>query len=541
LFSKRGGLEVKKTVLDRLKKHLHEHIDENFNLEKPKSIDFGHYATPLAFSLAKKLRKSPMAIADELCALVESEDIFESVQSIKGYINFKLSEEFLDSYASWVLMHEEEFGRAEHGETILLEYVSANPTGPLHIGHARGAIFGNALYHIGQHLGYKIDSEYYVNDAGNQIYLLGLSLYLSGRENILKTDVEWPQEYYRGEYINTLAQAACEEFGLSVFEEESAIDTLCAWGKEQMLTLIRSNLADVGVHFDSYVSEKALYERWDESFELLKEHNATYEQEGKIWLNSQAHGDEKDRVIVREDNRPTYLAGDIIYHHDKFKRGYDHYINIWGADHHGYIARVKSAIKHLGYDEQKLEVILSQMVALLKDGEPYKMSKRAGTFILMSDVVEDIGADALKFIFLTKKSDTHLEFDISMLDSEDSSNPIFYINYAHARVNQLFGKASRQLEDVLETKLVDLDESGKNLLFTALLLPEVLEDAFDSRAIQKLPEYLKNLAALIHKFYNEHKVVGTEHEAKYLKLLATASLSIRVGLSLIGIQAKEKM
>ena len=528
---------MKKKVLDTIA----QHIDDNFGLEKPKNFDFGHYATPMAFSLAKKLRKSPMIIADELCEKLGQEEIFESVESIKGYINFKLSETFLDAYATWALQNEGDFGKANHHEKILLEYVSANPTGPLHIGHARGAVVGNALYRLGKHLGYDITAEYYVNDAGNQIHLLGVSLFLSGKQNILNQEVEWPEEFYRGEYINDLALVAKEELGESIFEDEKHIDTLSAWGKNKMLDLIIENLAMLDVKFDTFVGEKSLYAKWDESFDILKQHDATYEKDGKIWLKSEDKGDAKDRVIVRDDGRPTYLAGDIIYHHDKYKRGFDRYINIWGADHHGYIARVKAAVSYLGYDEAKLEVILSQMVALLKDGEPFKMSKRAGNFILLSEVAQEIGADALKFIFLTKKSDTHLEFDLSVLNNEDSSNPVFYINYAHARINQIFVKAGKSLEDVIDTPLVGLDTSGKNLLFNALLLPEVIEDAFDTRQMQKHTEYLKNLASLIHKYYNEHKVVGSEHEDMYLKLLSVAATSLRVGLKLIGITAKDKM
>jgi len=370
---------------------------------------------------------------------------------------------------------------------------------------------------------------------------LGLSLFLSGREQILGISVEWPAEFYRGEYIVDLAQVAKEELGLGIFENEESIATLSLWGKDKMLELIKSNLADVGIVFDNFVSEKALYNKWDESFEKLQKNNKTYKEGDKIWIRSTELGDEKDRVVVRDDGRPTYLAGDIIYHDYKFQRGYDHYINIWGADHHGYIARVKAAINFLGYDEKKLEVILAQMVSLLKGGEPYKMSKRAGNFILMSDVVKEVGSDALRFVFLSKKSDTHLEFDVDVFKQEDSNNPIFYINYAHARINQIFAKANKSVEDVLHVKLENLSEDAQNLLFSALLLPEVLDDAFHSRQVQKVTEYLKNLSASLHKFYNENRVVGSEDEEKFLKLFAMVGVSIRVGLKLIGISAKEKM
>ncbi|MBE0491366.1 MAG: arginine--tRNA ligase [Sulfurospirillum sp.] len=520
---------------------LYDVLKKDFVLEKPKDLSFGHYATPLAFSLAKELRKSPQIIAQDLCQQFQKNPMFCEVSAISGYINFKLSEAFLDERATWAIAHEELFARADYSEKILLEFVSANPTGPLHIGHARGAIIGDALYRIGKHLGYDIKTEYYVNDAGNQIYLLGLSLYLAGKEQILHQSVQWPQEFYRGEYIIDLAHEASNELGLEIFNDEANIEKLSNWGKDKMLQLIRSNLAGVGIEFDNFVSEKSLYDKWDSSFEKLQKSQKTYTQEGKTWIRSSDLGDEKDRVVIRDDGRPTYLAGDIIYHDDKFQRGFDRYINIWGADHHGYIARVKAAIHFLGFDESRLEVILAQMVSLLKGGEPYKMSKRAGNFILMSDVVAEVGSDALRFVFLSKKSDTQLEFDVDMFAQEDSSNPIFYINYAHARINQVFAKSGKDSNAIVGIKLENLSEDATNLLYSALLLPEVLEEAFHQRQVQKLPEYLKNLAAAFHKFYNENRVIGEKNEDKYLKIFATVALSLRVGLSLIGIKAKNKM
>lgn len=525
----------------RVKETIFNKIQREFVLEKPKDLSFGHYATPIAFSLAKELRKSPMLIAEDICKQFDNSSIFKEVTSVKGYVNFKLSEDFLDEYATSAISNEGEFAKDTNGEKVLLEYVSANPTGPLHIGHARGAVFGDALYRIGNHLGYKITSEYYVNDAGSQIEMLGLSLYLSGREHILKVDVQWPEEFYRGEYIIDLANEAEKELGKEIFEDEENIQKLSLWGKDKMIELIKSNLADVGIEFENFVSEKSLYNRWDDSFKKLEASSKTFKESGKTWIRSTDLGDEKDRVVVREDGRPTYLAGDIIYHDNKFQRGYDRYINIWGADHHGYISRVKASINFLGYDENKLEILLAQMVSLLKGGEPYKMSKRAGNFILMSDVVADVGSDALRFVFLSKKSDTHLEFDVDMFKQEDSSNPIYYINYAHARINQVFAKSGKSVEDIKDVKLTDLSEDGANLLYSALLLPEVLEDAFKSRQVQKLPEYLKTLAASLHKFYNENKVVGSNNEEKFLKLFAMVGVSLRVGLSLIGIKAKNKM
>lgn len=480
-----------------------------------------------------------MIIADELCSKLQDIDMFEKVVSIKGYVNFKLSHEFLNKFALDVL--ENGFTCKAKNESFLIEYVSANPTGPLHIGHARGAVVGDSLCRVGRHLGFQISSEYYVNDAGNQIGLLGLSIYLAGQKHILKKDVVMPDEYYRGEYIVDLAHVANSAFGEKVFQDESNIEKLSDWGKERMLGRIKQDLSEIEILIDRYVSEKALHKKWGKSFEKLTKNQKTYKKDGKVWLKSSELQDEKDRVIIRESGKATYLAGDIVYHDDKYQRGYDNYINIWGADHHGYIARVKASVNFLGHNEKKLEIVLAQMVSLLRGGEPYKMSKRAGNFILMSDVTRDIGSDALRFIFLSKKCDTHLEFDVELLKKQDSSNPIYYINYAHARINQIFEKSGKRREDVLHVSLENLGDDGKNLLFNALLLNEVLEDAFHSRQLQKITDYLKFLASLFHKFYNEHRVVGEKNELLYLKLFSVVALSLKTGLSLIGIEAKEVM
>jgi len=528
---------LKKKITSNIKKEL----EREFILEKPKDLSFGHYATPVAFSLAKELRKSPIIIAEELAKKFAKNEIFEEVNATKGYLNFKLSETFLDEYTTWALKNQDDYAKEKNDKSILLEFVSANPTGPLHIGHARGAVIGDTLCRLGRHLGYRVDSEYYVNDAGNQIDLLGLSIFLAGQENVLKQKVDWPDEYYRGEYIVDLAHKASEDFDKNIFSDKENIKILSDWGKDMMLQLIEKNLKDIGITFDKYVSEKSLYNKWDESFEKLQKNDKTYKKDEKTWIRSSDFGDEKDRVVVRDDGRATYLAGDIIYHDNKYQRGFDRYINIWGADHHGYIARVKAAINFLGYDESRLEIILAQMVSLLKGGEPYKMSKRSGNFILMSDVTQEIGKDALRFVFLSKKADTHLEFDVDMLKKQDSTNPIFYINYAHARVNQIFEKSGKKIKDVKDVKLENLNENAKNLLFNALLLPEVIEDTFNSRQVQRLSDYLILLASNLHKFYNENRVVGSENEQVYLKIFAMVALSIRTGLGLMGIEAKDKM
>ena len=518
---------------------LREKLGREVVLEKPRDRSFGHFATPIAFSLAKELRKSPMVIAEELAASFGDVEEFASVESVKGYLNFRLSENFLAEYASWALQNPAEFATQKKNQKILLEFVSANPTGPLHIGHARGAVYGDTLYRLAKHLGYDITAEYYVNDAGNQIDLLGLSIQLYAREHILGEDVEYPEAYYRGEYLEDLAQGAIEKFGKEIFSDESRQKELAMWAKDEVMKIIVKDLGDTNIFFDTFVNESGLYADWDRVMQKMGD--GVYEKDGKVWIACEAKGDDHDRVVVREDGRPTYLAGDIVYHNQKFERGYDHYINIWGADHHGYIPRVKAAIEYLGYDSSKLEVLLSQMVSLLKDGEPYKMSKRAGNVILMSDIVEEIGADALRFIFASKKSDTALEFDLAEFKKQDSSNPIFYIQYAHARIQTLLSKAEVSKDEIANASLKNLGEQADTLLFDALLLPEVVDDAFHSRQVQKLPDYLKSLAASLHKFYYDVRMIGTPDEAKLLKMLQVVALSLKTGLALMGIEAKNRM
>ncbi|OUR73932.1 arginine--tRNA ligase [Arcobacter sp. 31_11_sub10_T18] len=525
-----------------VKKHIEDILKRNVVLEKPKDISLGHYATPLAFSLAKELRKSPIIIAEDLATQFENVEIFESVQAIKGFLNFKLSSKFIEKLADVALQNQMDFCKRENQNTnILLEYVSANPTGPLHIGHARGAILGDTLARVGRHLGYDIHKEYYINDAGSQMDLLGLSVCLAAREFIYAETVQYPETYYRGDYLLDIAKAVIEKFGKDIIFDDSRYREVATFSKDLVLDIIVNDLRNIGIEFDNFVSESALYSNWESTKKILEDNGSLYTKDKKIWIKSTELGDDVDRVVVRENGIPTYLAGDIIYHKDKFDRKYDNCINIWGADHHGYITRVKAAIKFTGFNPDKLEVILSQMVSLLRGGEPYKMSKRAGNVILFSDIAEEIGSDALRFIFLTKKSDTHLEFDLDRLKNHDSSNPIFYINYAHARINQVFKKAEVKMTDAVNYKLENMNDDVINLVYESLLLEAILEEAFSKRDMQKVTDYLYTLSASMHKFYNNYKIVGSENQDSILKALTMVSLSIRTGLRLLGITAKDTM
>lgn len=542
-------------------------------LNVPKDFKMGHFATPMAFTLAKKLQKNPKEIAQNLKEKLANLPQFSAIEVVNGYVNFHLSDEFLAQMAENILNRGDFRGKLGESsaqdssessesnpkdssdsahkvcknpkrENILLEFVSANPTGPLHIGHARGAIWGDTMARIGRFLGHKIECEYYINDAGNQVDILLHSTYdkiceAQNVSNKLDPEPKSREGFYKGDYMMELAKYANNYFGSEVldYQNDANLANLKDFSVEKMMDLIKSNLQSANIAFDNFVSEKSLIPALNATLDKLKANDALYESEGKVWLKSTQFGDEKDRVIIRESGEPTYLAGDIVYHNDKFKRGFDKYINIWGADHHGYIARIKASVAFLGFDSGKLEVLLSQMVSLLKDAQPYKMSKRAGNFILMSEVIDEIGIDALRFVFLTKRADTHLEFDIADLKVEDSSNPIFYINYANARIHTLLGKSNAEIN----FDIASLQSEWKDLLFYALLLPHILEGAFNERAMQKLPEYLKNLASKLHFCYNSFKIIDSQNEGAICGILKIVSLSITTGLSLMGIKAKTKM
>lgn len=344
---------------------IHKILARDFVLESPKDKNLAHFACPLAFTLAKELKCSPVQIAQQLADKFKAHSCFQAVEAVNGYVNFKLSKSFLNALATKALQNPNDFGKDEPKKMkFLLEFVSANPTGPLHIGHARGAIFGDTLVRLGRHLGYCFDTEYYINDAGKQIKLLGLSVLLAVRRHYLKEEVIYPDEYYKGEYIVDLAKLAFDEFKPDFFNEAN-LSKLALWAKDKMLEVIKQDLQKAGVWIENFVSETSYYAQLNTILNSLKQNGAVYEKEGKIWLASSLKGDEKDRVIVNEKNEHSYLAADIVYHADKMKRNYDKCINIWGADHHGYIARVKAALQFLGFDSSKLEIILAQMVLSL--------------------------------------------------------------------------------------------------------------------------------------------------------------------------------
>ncbi|PAF51431.1 arginine--tRNA ligase [Helicobacter sp. 13S00401-1] len=541
--------EVKKYLSARLEDIFEQDgidISSLLILEQPKDSSLGHFATPICFSLAKLKRTNPKVLATELASKLENSQVFSKVEALNGYLNFTLDTKYLESF-----LNTPPKLPALESKKILLEFVSANPTGPLHIGHARGAIVGNAIANIAKKLHQDFFKEYYVNDAGSQIENLAKSIYAAICEiKGLPCEVS-EDKLYKGEYINELALKALNTLSLDSIPLvkdagfKDFLTRLGEFGKELMLEEIKANLKSLNIEFDSYMSEKELFSKWNETFKALEKAKALKEEEGSIWLCSSLKGDEKDRVLIRSNKEPTYMVGDIIYHKNKFDRGFDTCINIWGADHHGYLARIKAALEFLGVDSQRLKVLFVQMVSVLKDSKPYKMSKRAGNFILLQDVVDEIGADNLKFIFLSKSLDTHLEFDIAEIIRTKEESPLYYINYANARIHTILARSTLDKDSILTSSLqtdnANLESDYKLLCLTSLNLNHILLQCFNDNAPHKLCDYLKNLSKQFHSFYNAYKILGSKEEASILKLFLNISNTLTIGFDLLGLNIKTSM
>jgi len=578
---------------DRLRQKITGALEElygvkspSFKVEKPRDEKLGDLATNVAFLLAKELRRNPAQIAEELAQKLSQDKDFESVEPAKGFINFKLSRKLLLEESSKLLREGENYFKENLGRGIKvqLEFVSANPTGPLHLGHGRGAVVGDTLARLMSFFGFDVVREYYINDAGRQVYLLGVSILYRYLELIDKVDTSpyiaemFQQEGYKGDYILELAQKLYDIVGLLLLEdvrsaknkilsaelpfelqytakltdENLSAQDLCAhFGLDAMLYEIRNDLEDMGIEFDVWFSERSLYEKGlvDKMIELLSEKGYTYEKDGALWLRTSVLGDDKDRVLRKSDGSYTYFASDIAYHWNKFQRGFKKVINFWGADHYGYIPRVKASMSMLGIPDEWLEVYLIQMVKLFRGEREVKMSKRSGQFVTLRELIEDVGSDAVRFIFLTRRSDTPLEFDVELVKEKSSDNPVFYVQYAHARISgvfrefrERFGKEV-QNEDLMEF-LVFLKETDElTLLKKALLLKDELIDATLKRDPHLVTYALLDLASSFHRFYNRYRVVTSEEQTMFgrLALLKVIKESLKVGLKLIGVSAPERM
>lgn len=525
----------------------------NVVLETPKDKTHGDYSTNMAMQLARIAKKAPRQIAEELVshfdkgkASIEKLDI-----AGPGFINFYMNNQYLTKLIPSVLEAGEAYGETNigNGERVQVEFVSANPTGDLHLGHARGAAVGDSLCNVLSKAGYDVSREYYINDAGNQINNLALSVEVRYFE-ALGLEKPMPEDGYRGEDIIAIGKRIAEEYGdRFVNEEESErLAFFREYGLKYELEKLRKDLENFRVPFDVWYSETSLYQngKIDKALEAIREKGHVYEEDGATWFRSTTFGDDKDRVLIKKDGTYTYLLPDIAYHKDKLYRGFDKLINVWGADHHGYIPRMKAAIEALGYEKGTLEVEIIQLVNLYKNGEKMKMSKRTGKAVTMRDLIEEVGLDAVRYFFAMRSADTHMDFDLDLAVSTSNENPVYYAQYAHARICSML----RQGEEQGLKPAVDLDfshiqsEKEYDLLKTIGSFPEAVAEAAEKRIPHRVTNYIYDLASALHSFYNAEKVIDPENEEKSrarLALMKATQITLNNALQLIGVSAPEKM
>lgn len=544
--------EIVKALEDSLKK-LGIEATHAIEVEVPPQESLGDLSTPVAMLLSKTLKKSPQEIAKELVSSIKHTTPFEKVDIAgPGFINFTFSKEYLYSEIKNLLRDREKFLREDIGKNrkIQIEYVSANPTGPLHLGHGRGAATGEALSNLLKAAGYKVEREYYINDAGKQVKLLGLSVFARYKQ-LLGTEYPFPEEGYRGEYVEEIAKEIMNKernkYIKVDFDEVS--EFFIDYSYQMMQSRIKEDLKDFSITFDTWQSERELYRQGDvmRAINDLTANGLIYVKDGATWFKSTSFGDDKDRVIIKQDGEYTYFTSDIAYHRKKVEKKYDELINIWGADHHGYIPRLKAVIEALGYSKEKLKILLVQMVTLLRRGKPVQMSKRAGEFVTLREVVEEVGVDTTKFIFLTRRPDSHLEFDIEIAKSQSSENPVFYVQYAHARINSIFAHAKEKgikTEELYDTDLGLLSTPEEIRIIRKLLMyPMVFEGAVNAHEPHRITFYLQELSGLFHPYYNKYRVIDSDVELSRARLALCEAVRIvlRDGLTILGISAPKKM
>lgn len=558
-------------------------------LERPKQAGHGDFASNLAMQLARTLKRNPRELAAQLVAALPPSPLVERVEVAgAGFINFTLSQAAQTAVVHAVLAAGAQFGRAApRGESVMVEFVSANPTGPLHVGHGRGAAYGASLANLLEAAGYEVAREYYVNDAGRQMDILALSTWLRYLA-LFDVNVPFPPNGYRGEYVKDMAQALREQHGdafavvrdtaavldgvpplpdaadetpTAARQREQHLDGLIAAARrllgdayatvhrfalDTQLEDCRDDLAGFGVLFDNWFSERSLFDHGlvARAVRRLEEQGHLYEQDGAKWFRSTAFGDEKDRVVQRENGQFTYFASDIAYHQNKLERGFDRLINVWGADHHGYIPRVKGALTALGLDADRLHVALVQFAVLYRNGEKASMSTRSGEFVTLRQLREEVGADACRFFYVLRKSDQHLDFDLDLATSESNDNPVYYIQYAHARICSILGQWQGDVAQLADVPLAALTHPRETALCTRLAAwPETLTTAAADLAPHTVAFYLKDLAADFHAWYNAERVLVEDEAVKLARLaLAAATREIlAAGLALLGVEAKQSM
>ena len=574
---------LKKCIQDLINEGLINEMPPKVRLDHTKDKSHGDYATNIALMLAKQAKTSPLELAKIIVNQLEDASFIKKTEIAgPGFINFFLSDASSTSIVSEIIKLGEMYGKSEigKGQSILLEYVSANPTGPLHVGHGRGAAYGATVSNLLRNIGFKVDNEYYVNDAGRQMDILTVSIFLRYL-SLCGEQIRFPDNGYQGQYINDIADSIVVESGESfkqsadiVFEnickdgieggdKESHIDELIVRAKdllgvnfqtifqvgiESILGGIKDDLADFGVRFEKWFSEQSLIDSGlsESCITRLKDSGHIYKKDGALWFKTTNYGDEKDRVVVRDNGNHTYFASDIAYHLEKLERGYDKIINVWGADHHGYIPRVKASIGALGHKPDKLEILLVQFANLYRGGQKVQMSTRSGSFVTLEDLRKEVGNDAARFFYILRKSEQHMDFDLDLAKSKTNENPVFYIQYAHARICSVFRQANEKgFESNLEEANLSLltEEVEKNILRELSRYKSVIESAAIQYEPHQLAYYLRDLATQFHSYYNACTFILEDQDLTQarLSLIHAAKQILRNGLSILGVGAPESM
>ena len=519
------------------------------SLEVPPKKDFGDFATNFAMQSAKIFRTSPRKIADELKARINC-DIVERIEIAgAGFMNFYLKPDTIYRRLKDIYDAGDDFGNlpCKNNVTIQVEYVSANPTGLLHVGHGRGAAAGSAIVNILRAAGQNVESEFYINDAGNQMDKLADSVNARYLE-LLGREVEFPEDGYRGADIIDTTKRIIASIGDKYLDspDDERRRILGDLAYEDKLVELKKDLKNFRVNFDVWFSERTLHpDKVDAAIAELKAKGHIYEKDGALWLASTKFGDDKDRVVVRENGEPTYLAADIAYHKNKFDRGFGQLINLWGADHHGYVARVKAAMQMLGYDADKLKIIFLQMVSLFRGGDAVKMSKRAGTAIPLRELMDEVGTDAARYFFLMRSTDSQLDFDLELAKSQSAENPVYYVQYAHARICSIFRQAKEVgLTFVDEPKFSLMNSTAElDLINKIFEYPDEVDKAAEEFAPQRIARYVYDLASTFSAFYRDCRILGVETDLAQarLALLTVTRHTIAHALNLLGVSAPEKM
>lgn len=539
------------------------------SLEVPKDSQLGDLACTVALGLAREERRPPRQIAETIAAHIHDPDGLLAHTEIAGpgYLNFRFSSRYWQRCLEDIFAAGYARPNLGRGKRILVEFVSTNPTGPLHVGHGRGAVIGDTVARLLAAVHYDVVREYYVNDAGKQIDTLGRSA-LARLLQSYGENVDFPEDGYPGDYLVELVEkqrdALTREIARQVGRPEPAESAAVALLRDAgdtaasvsgsmtagwLLDRIKEDMGGLAVCVESFVSELELGQRGivKQAIESLEKRRLLYERDGACWFRSASFGDEKDRVVRRSNGELTYFAGDIGYHHEKLERGFDELINVWGADHHGYVKRVEAAIEALGGDPKRLRVILVQIVRLTRGGEPVRMGKRSGEFVTMQEVLDEVGADATRFFFLMRKADSHLDFDLDLAKKQSAENPVFYVQYAHARICSLFRQAEATglvLSDGAESAIGHLSsEEEQEVLRLLARFPDVVEEAARELEPHRIVFHLIELAGGFHRFYNRHRVVGVELEVARARLYLAAATQkvLQIGLELMGVSAPESM